>query len=186
VHLYQKYQFEKVKKLMQTCIEQNPQDTVAQIYIQRCQNFLKVNQEQNWEKIAKVAEWSPDLSVHNQTIDEQHQELFVRMKGLIMSIGSGQTEEEVGDMIQFLESYSLIHLQMEEEYMRQYQYPGYMAHKAKHAQFMENLKKIKQHYLKKGGSLYLTLRIQDEIVEWFMHHIRKMDQQLALFLKDKI
>ncbi|WP_349648723.1 bacteriohemerythrin [Candidatus Parabeggiatoa sp. HSG14] len=182
VHLHHIYQFGEVNKLMQTCLHKVPNDTIAKLYLQRCQNFLKVNQSNAWEEISKAVEWTLELSVNNQTIDKQHQELFFKIKNLIISIGNNKTEGEVGEIIHFLESYVIIHFEMEERYMKQYDYPQYSVHKAKHVQFIENLENIKKYYMKNGSSLYLTLRIQDEIVEWFIHHIGKMDKQLGLFL----
>ncbi len=183
VYLYQKHKFAQVIELMNQCLEQNPQDAAANVYIQRCQSFLNINEMEHWEKIATAIEWTPKLSVNNQIIDGQHRELFVRMQGLVMSIGANKAKEEVGEMIQFLEVYAIDHLRLEENYMRKYNYPQYKIHKARHEQFINNLENIKQHYLKKGASLYLTLKIQDEIVEWFSHHIKKMDVKLASFLK---
>ncbi|MDM8557861.1 bacteriohemerythrin [Candidatus Parabeggiatoa sp. HSG14] len=182
VRLFHICQFDEVNKLMQTCLHKVPNDTIAKLYLQRCQNFLKINQSNNWEETAKAVEWTPKLSVDNQIIDEQHQELFLKMKNLIMSIGNNKAEDEIGEIIYFLKSYVIIHFEMEERYMKQYDYPQYSVHKAKHVQFIENLENIKKYYMKNGSSLYLTLRIQDEIVEWFIHHIGKMDKKLGQFL----
>ncbi|RKZ85975.1 MAG: hypothetical protein DRR19_15595 [Candidatus Parabeggiatoa sp. nov. 1] len=185
VHLYQEQQFSEVQKLMEACLHLDPVDAAAKIYIQRCHNFLKIDHSENWAEIAKVVKWTPDLSVNNQTIDEQHQELFIRIKGLIMSIGSGKTDETVAEMMNFLENYVITHFATEEQYMKQYDYPHYAAHKAQHLQFRENVYKLKQDYQTRGGHLHFILQIQREIVDWLIYHIGQSDTKLGQFLKDK-
>jgi len=185
VKLYQEYKFAQAQQLMQECLRKNPDDKVANIYIQRCQNFLKIENSEDWEKIAKVVTWTPSISVNYPIIDEQHQELFSRIRELIVSIGNEQTAEETGAVIEFLEEYIIIHFATEERYMKQYNDPNYLKHKSAHQQFNSNFRQIKKYYLKNGGSLYLTMRIQDELFDWFIHHIKKMDQKLALLLRNK-
>jgi hemerythrin len=186
VHLYQKNKFSEVQKLMQKCLQINATDTIAELYIRRCKNFLNINSHSEvWEDLANKASFTPDFLVHNKIIDEQHQELFLRMKNLLMAMGSNQPEEEINEVICFLKNYVITHFSIEEGYMRQYDYPYYTVHKAKHARFKENLKNIIEYHKINGSSLDLTLRIKCEILEWFIDHVIKMDKQLGLFLEDK-
>ncbi len=186
VHLYhQQHKFSEVEKLMQTCLQHNPYDVAAEIYIQRCQNFLKIDNSENWEFLASVVEWTPDLRIDNQILDEHHKELLIRIKNLIMSIGSNKTEEEVCEMICFLEGYVVTHFEIEEMYMEIYHYPNYAFHKEQHTQFRETVNKIKKNYKTKMGHLYLATQIQEEIVDWLIHHIGDYDKEFWLFMKDK-
>jgi hemerythrin len=146
---------------------------------------LKINPSDNWEEIAHKIEWTADLLCNEPLIDEQHKELFVRAKNLIMSIGSGKTEEEVCDMISFLEGYVITHFEIEEMYMAQYKYPNYALHKEQHTQFMANLNKIKHDYKTNGESLYLALRLQQDIVDWLTEHIGESDKEFGQFMTEK-
>jgi hemerythrin len=185
VNLYQDYKFATVKQLMQECLQVNHQDKAALTYIKRCQNFLKVEQSKDWEKIAQAVKWTPNILVNHPVIDKQHKELFNQIQNLIISIGNESSIEEIETVINFLEDYIVIHLTTEENYMQQCHAPNYAKHKAAHEQFKNNFQQIKKHYQRNGGSLYLTLRIQEEIVNWFIHHIKKMDQNLARFLQNE-
>jgi hemerythrin-like metal-binding protein len=185
VSLYQKHQFKKVKGLMKTCLQENPQDIVAEMYIQRCQNFLIIDENDNWEKIAQKIEWAPDLLIGNPLIDEQHQAIFTKIKNLVMSIGSGETETESDEMISFLKSYITSHFEVEEMYMQLYHYPDYAFHKEQHTQFIDTFNKINMNK-NKWGHLYLALHIQYEIADWLVHHIGGSDRELGLFLKEKM
>ena len=182
-NLYQEYKFTIVEQLMQECLQVNPQDKAAATYVKRCQKFLKVEQNDNWEKIAQAVQWTPDILVNHPVIDEQHKKLFSQIKDLILSIGNESTIEEVEAAINFLENYVVIHFTTEENYMRLCGDPNYPKHKAAHEQFNQNFQQIKQYYKKNGASLYLNLRIQEEIVNWLIHHIKKMDQKLVRLLE---
>jgi len=105
VNLYQQQSFVKAQELFQICMF----DETAAVYAQRCQKFLNVNTSTRWEEIAAIVHWSPELSVNHELIDKQHQELFIRMKDLIMSIGNENNSIEVAKMIDFLGEYVVIH-----------------------------------------------------------------------------
>jgi hemerythrin len=185
VHLYQQHKFCDVESLMQNCLQKNQHDVAAEVYLQRCQNFLKLDYSSNWEEMAKIVEWGPHLQINVPVIDQQNKELFIRIKNLIMSIGTGKTEEEVDEIIHFLDGYISTHFQLEEMYMEQCHYPNSALHKAHHAEFIETVNHIKKNYQKKGGNLYLALQIQQEIVEWVTVHIGECDQDLGQFINSK-
>ncbi len=185
VQSYQLQKFNQVKKLMQICLHQNPHDTLPELYLQRCQNFLAVKESEFWEEIASIIECTSELSIGNSFIDKQHKELRLRLKNLVMSIGSGETEEELNEMINFLEHYASSHFKTEEKYMKQYHYPNYAIHKTQHREFIEHLNKIKTDYKRAGGHLSLVLQIQQNIIYWLTHHITQLDKKLVLFLNDR-
>ncbi|HID98792.1 MAG TPA: bacteriohemerythrin [Thiotrichaceae bacterium] len=185
VHLYQQHKFCQVETLMRSCFKKNPHDVAAEVYLQRCKNFLKLDYSTNWEEMAKIVEWGPHLHINDPVIDQQHKELFIRIKNLIMSIGTGKTEEEVDEIVNFLESYISTHFQLEEMQMEQCHYPNSALHKAQHVEFIETVNHIKKNYQKKGGNLYLALQIQQEIVEWLTVHIGEYDQELGQFMNSK-
>ncbi|MCK5876629.1 MAG: nitrate- and nitrite sensing domain-containing protein, partial [Candidatus Marithrix sp.] len=84
VHLYQEHKFLQVGKLMRKCLLLNPFDAAAEIYLQRCRRFLKVGSSEYWEQIAIKINWNDSLSVDDPAIDNQHQEIFIRIKNLVM------------------------------------------------------------------------------------------------------
>ena len=186
VNLYQLHQFSKVKKLMQECLQVNPHDAAAEVYLQRCQNFLNVDHNEAWEDVGKIMKWTIELSTSNYKIDQQHKELFIRAKNLIMSIGTGKTEEEVHEMVDFLEGYIVTQFEIEEKYMSDYAYPNHITHRAEHIRFMEKFQLIKQDYQDKKGHLFLALQIKQDIIDWVDSHIGKTDKELGLFLAEKL
>ena len=183
VNLFQKQCFGEAKIQFQACLSQY--DPTAEFYVQRCQNFLNINTSSRWEEIADIIKWTPKLLVHHKLIDQQHQELFIRIKDLTMSIGNGSNYEHVSHMIDFLKEYVVIHFNTEEDLMLQYNYPDYLSHKAEHIKFTKKIAKIEKDYKEaKKGCLYLTLEIQEEVINWLLNHIKKSDQKLGYFLNN--
>ena len=179
VNLYQQQNFVKAQELFQICMF----DETAAVYAQRCQKFLNVNTSTRWEEIADIVNWTPELSINHDLIDKQHQELFIRMKDLIMSIGNENNSIEVAKMIDFLGEYVVIHFSTEEELMQKFNYVDFALHKAQHQRFIQRFSKLEADYKARGGRLYLTLQIQEELINWLLNHIAGSDQKLAIFLQ---
>lgn len=183
VHLYQKGCIADAKKLMARCLQQSPDDSAAGIYFQRCQNFLKIKRSEAWEEIARQVNCEAALSIINPIIDEQHKELLIRIRNLVMSIGIDKTENEVNDMIHFLDHYVVNVFGMEETLMEKHKYPDYADHKAQHLQFVNNLERIKQDYKRHQRQFYLIMEIQNSTFDWVIRHIKQYDKKLGIFLK---
>jgi adenylate cyclase len=183
VHLYQKGCIADAKRLMALCLQQSPDDAAVGIYIQRCQNFLKIKRSEAWEKIARQVNCEAELPTINPIIDEQHKELLIRIKNLVMSIGIGKTEKEANDMIHFLAHYVVNVFGMEEKLMEKHKYPDYADHKAQHLQFLDNLERIKQDYERHQRQFYLTMEIQNSAFDWVIRHIKQSDKKFGIFLK---
>lgn len=131
-------------------------------------------------------EWTKDISVGVDKIDDQHKELFNRINGFLDAMNRGAGKEEVGNVIDFLEDYVLTHFGAEEGFMTKHKYPEYQSHKAQHVVFLKNLSDLKKEFEFGGVTLPLTLKVQRHIVDWIINHIRKIDKALGAFLKAKM
>ena len=83
-------------------------------------------------------EWTPALSVGNDAIDAQHRELFRRADALLVAIHAGKPER-VGEVLNFLNRYAVEHFGLEEAWMREHRFRGYLRHKAEHDRFVADL-----------------------------------------------
>ncbi|GAB4389081.1 MAG: hemerythrin family protein [Thermodesulfovibrionales bacterium] len=136
-------------------------------------------------------EWTTDLSVGVETIDEQHRELFVKINDLVAAIKGSVCKYKIGDVIGFLEDYVAFHFGQEEAFMESFGYPAYPAHKAQHEEFKRNFSLLKKDLVKleggtKPGSYDLSVRTNQVVVDWILEHISKTDKALGAFLKDKV
>ncbi len=135
--------------------------------------------------------WTEDLSTGIEKIDEQHKELFEKINDLVAAVRQSVCKYKISDVIKFLEDYVVFHFSEEESYMRQFNYPGYPAHKAQHEKFIANFKELKKELPKleggkKPGSYDLSVETNQVVVDWILDHIAKVDKQLGKFLKGKV
>lgn len=136
-------------------------------------------------------EWTDDLSVGVEEIDNQHKELFNRINGLVAAVKQHICKYTISDVIRFLEEYIVVHFGEEENYMKKYGYPEYSKHKAQHEKFMQNFSELKKELVKleggkKPGSYELSVETNKVVVDWILDHIFKVDKKLGAFLKNKM
>ena len=135
--------------------------------------------------------WTEDLSTGIEKIDEQHKELFEKINDLVAAVRQSVCKYKISDVIKFLEDYVVFHFGEEERYMRQFNYPGYAAHKAQHEKFIANFNELKKELPKledgkKPGSYDLSVATNQVVVDWILDHIARVDKQLGEFLKGKV
>lgn len=135
--------------------------------------------------------WTEELSVGVDLIDNQHKELFNRINDLITAIKSKTCKYKIGDVIKFLEDYVVSHFGEEEAYMKKFSYPHYDQHKAQHEIFIANFAALKEELIKLQsrsgfGSYDLSVQTNQVCVDWILEHISTVDKKLGAFLKERL
>ena len=180
---YQLKRIDKALILFSECVEKNPQDEPAKIYLKRCEDFLGGYFEGS-EDLFITRKWTEELAVHNETIDNQHKELFNRINALIEAIKHAKEQEEIQKIIDFLGEYVVVHFTAEEKIMRHHDYPELAYHQGLHNKFIEDFKKIKKEIeVKQDNYSYVVLRTQILITDWLINHIYTQDKQFGKFMK---
>ncbi len=129
-------------------------------------------------------DWSEDMSVGNDTIDEQHKKLLGQINVIIDRVsGNGVIDEkDVVISLNFFFEYAKQHLAYEEEYMAKGGYPEIEDHKKKHAEFLKKYEEIKQR-LDTGNELpdMLLVEIERYLGSWWLGHIGHEDKKYAKY-----
>lgn len=135
-------------------------------------------------------QWSRDLSVGVDEVDNQHKELFKRINSLRAAMGQGKGREEIGKTVKFLEEYVVEHFSTEEKYMDRYGYPAYAAHRSAHAAFIKDFGDLKKRLetLESQGAItsFLTIEMQRRLYDWLINHIGNVDKAMGAFLSEKM
>lgn len=129
--------------------------------------------------------WHPSLSVGIELIDEQHKEWFNRAERLFDAGKKGQAKEYIGELLEFLDSYTKKHFADEEKYMRELNYPGLEEQKKAHASFIAQLAKLRQDYESSGGSLTVIINANKMVIDWLTKHISNMDRQIGEYARSR-
>lgn len=131
-------------------------------------------------------EWRESLAIGVEAIDNQHKELLLRFDRLLNACQSGQGVAELKKLQIFLEEYVRTHFNDEEALQRQYNFPGYEAHRAEHLYFIEQINKLKSETEEEGVSTHHVIETNNMLLKWLLNHISKVDTKMGAFLKSSM
>ncbi len=126
-------------------------------------------------------EWNPEYSVHIQSIDAQHQNLFAIGRELYAAMSAGQGKTALGRILDRLVQYTIVHFAHEERLMKQCQYPDFAAHKAEHDALTAQVVNFQQEF--HAGRVTMAVQILQFLKEWLERHIKGSDTSYAPYLK---
>lgn len=132
--------------------------------------------------MAQWIPWLPHYKVNVEDIDHQHEELFRMMNELFEATWDGKGKDFICDCLKFLANYCVDHFKTEENYMKQFGYPDYDAHKKAHDEFTSKTVEFINVYENSGVTTEMLVSVVSEIGKWTKDHIRDMDQDLGKFL----
>ncbi|MBF0553850.1 MAG: hemerythrin family protein [Nitrospirae bacterium] len=129
-------------------------------------------------------QWTENLAVGVELMDEQHKELFQRVNAFVEAVAQNKESVFVEELIKNLESYIETHLTLEETYMKQYDYDeeDTEAHLKQHKTLRTNFQRLKTEYQRKGSSKDLNQKLQEHLCNWLITHVSKMDKKLGDYL----
>jgi diguanylate cyclase (GGDEF)-like protein/hemerythrin-like metal-binding protein len=123
--------------------------------------------------------WRDYLTTGHDLIDSQHRELFRRITTLTIACRSGKAQDEVVQLLDYLDGYVKTHFSAEEQLMITSGSPHYTVHKAAHGNFYEMIDMLRARYQAEGVTASLTVETNYLAVEWLTKHICTMDRALA-------
>jgi hemerythrin len=146
-----------------------------------CQVFEDYSTAHYWVKsrirqTSRLVEWNDSYKIGEASIDEQHQELFMRAADIIAAVNH---ESQMLSALR-LYQYTRTHFSHEEELMRRGNYPDIAAHLLQHETLLRQLQLFLQHITR---DTLVKDELEDFIAQWFLGHIANSDQKLASFLK---
>jgi hemerythrin len=115
-------------------------------------------------------------------IDNQHFELFNKSKKLLSSVKKQQNDIE--EIMDFLEDYAQKHFSTEKRFMEEYDYPFIKHQIDQHQKYVKTFSVLKKEVMENRLSkTYLMFRIQIFLIDWLLNHTMKEDMHFGRFLK---
>jgi hemerythrin len=130
-----------------------------------------------------AVEWTPNLSVGVDHIDEQHKIWFQKANELFEAGKEKRAKEYISTLLNFLDEYTKQHFRDEEAYMTKIRYPELEAQKKAHASFINDLAKLKAEYNQTNGNILVILNANNMVINWLTNHIRNMDKKIGDYAK---
>ncbi|WP_321532376.1 bacteriohemerythrin [uncultured Desulfuromonas sp.] len=134
--------------------------------------------------MADFIEWSDEISVGIQEIDEQHKKLVNLINRLYEAMTLGEDKVAVAkDVLNELVQYTIIHFAVEECLFRIFEYPNYRAHCDMHEDLRNQVDEINKKV--QNGERLITPELLFFLRKWITNHIMVEDKKYSPFLLKK-
>ena len=124
-----------------------------------------------------LIEWTEELSVGIQEIDEQHKVLVGLVNEMHQAIHEHHGSETAKRILDRLGEYTRIHFAVEESLMRLFEYPDYEAHKKQHEELIGQL--IQYQARVASGTTKISFELLHFLKLWLAEHILASDKEYA-------
>ena len=130
-------------------------------------------------------EWSDDLATGVDHIDEQHRRLITHINELLQACIEHRAAATVQKTFDFLAEYVIEHFDSEECLMADNGYPGLEIHRDVHARWRAGLETLRAELGAGRVSPAVVVRLNREVCDWFVNHVRTADRDFVRFLRDR-
>jgi len=174
-------------KLLHRCLDSNPEDRSAWVYLERCRRFLATGVHESTGELSCNLVWSEKYQIGVPEIDAQHQELFRRASQFLHAVSDDERQQEATALLEFLNSFVVTHFDAEERLMKEQGYPFYQAQKSQHEKLKKYFARIRQELRQtsREDRFYTMFRFQLLVADWLINHTLREDRHLGKFLREK-
>ena len=126
-----------------------------------------------------MSNWNDSLLVGVALLDDEHRTLIESIERLMGECKEGKSRDEIAKTMNYTVSYAKEHFTAEENLQERYAYPGIMAHKRIHAQFIMSVRALVQDFERTGPNTTLAGKIQKTMMDWLLNHISTEDKKVG-------
>lgn len=130
-----------------------------------------------------LLEWNGDFSVNIKQFDNQHKKIVNLINELHTAMLHAKGKEVLGKILNDLSDYTVFHFSSEEKIMQEYNYPGYVMHKAEHDKLTKQVAELVENY--KSGKQLISQEVMNFLKKWLVEHIAGSDKKYSTYLNNK-
>lgn len=134
-------------------------------------------------EIKPLVEWSEQLSVGIEEIDEQHKVLTRLINNLYEAIIKKTDLHTVDNILTELVEYTVVHFAVEESLMRIFDYPQYEEHKKHHQELASQVMDIREKV--KARKTAVSMELLNFLRSWLTNHIMIEDKHYSPYFLGK-
>jgi len=128
-------------------------------------------------------QWDESYSVGHLEIDAQHKRLFQLAEDVHAAMAAGKGKQMLSQTLANLINYTKSHFSSEERLMQRYGYPELPQHKAEHDKLTAQVLTFQNDF--NAGRAVFSIDLMHFLKNWLAHHIGKVDQKVASYIKAK-
>ena len=129
--------------------------------------------------------WKDSFLVGVPKIDDQHKKLIAAIDELMAACTKGQGRDKIDKTLNFVIAYTKEHFADEERLQAERNYPGMIAHKRLHTQFLSTVKALEAEYEQTGPTVTLVGKLNKSLIDWLIHHIANEDSKVGEHIKNR-
>lgn len=173
--------------LLEQIVRDNPDDTPAKVYLQRCSDYLSTGLYAGSEEFTGEAEWSREYELGHDELDNQHQALMTLIRALFEAVTSGHNRADTRALILTLKDQIQAHFDFEEQLMLEHHYLFAADHIAQHNSYRNFFDKLSREIeAHTEDPWYLGFRIKLFLADWLLNHSHRDDRHLSKFLNERV
>jgi len=131
-----------------------------------------------------LIEWSNELSVGIDSIDEQHKKLVNMINALNDAKLNGSSNELLGKIFTGLAAYTQKHFAYEENMFAEHGYSDSEEHKRQHNELIAQVVELKEKFMVNPQGT-INAELLQFLKRWLTNHIMRTDKDYAEFLISK-
>jgi len=125
--------------------------------------------------------WDNSYSLGIRVVDDQHKKLFEMIDAFYDQISKSTDIKPIIVLVKGLKEYAKTHFSAEEMIMKKHDFPGFIAHKAKHDKFIEKAAEYEDKLMK--GAILLPSEIVNFVKTWIVQHIKIEDRSYSMHME---
>jgi hemerythrin-like metal-binding protein len=129
----------------------------------------------------KFMEWTPEYTVHNAAIDQEHQILFDMVDRYHEAMLGGQGKKVVGKFLTELTKFTMKHLANEEKLMDAINYPEMRKHVLQHDRIRRLGTEVRERI--EHGETAITIELLQFLSDWLKNHTMATDRRLGDYVQ---
>ena len=167
------------------CLDENPEDTPARLYLARCDEYLRNGHAEGIEENELAQTWSEDYSCGVADIDSYHRGMLSQMNALAIAVRESRIRETEPIPARIARE-AVTQFEIEESLMQEARYAFLAEHCHQHRRFQENLARLSGEIRSETENpVYLAFRIKLLLMDWTINHSVKTDRHLGHHVRSR-
>ena len=131
-----------------------------------------------------LIEWTAELSVGIESIDQQHKKLINMINALNDAMLTNSSNELLEKIFTGLAAYTQKHFTYEENMFAEFGYTNSVEHKRQHTELIAQAIELKERFIENPqGTISADLMVF--LKRWLTNHIMRTDKEYSEFLRSK-